>query len=124
MTVSPRWRGAWATCVSPLRNMAAGWTARRARCPPGVSGDGGVRQSTPYTHVAIVESVKELGGGLYELTTIEGNLNPTALPELSRDANPKQPYRTCPSPTDEITQERSVHPSKGRLVCDGLLRDG
>ena len=31
----------------------------------------GVRQSTPYTHVAIVESVKELGGGSGESETKE-----------------------------------------------------
>ena len=67
----------------------------------------GVRQSTPYTHVAIVESVKELGGGLYELTTIEGNLNSTVRRLNYRyDANPKQPYRNMSVvPTDEITQE-------------------
>ena len=67
----------------------------------------GVRQSTPYTHVAIVESVKALGGGLYELTTIEGNLNSTVRRLNYRyDANPKQPYRNMSVvPTDEITQE-------------------
>ena len=67
----------------------------------------GVRQSTPYTHVAIVESVKELGDGLYELTTIEGNLNSTVRRLNYRyDANPKQPYRNMSVvPTDEITQE-------------------
>ena len=37
----------------------------------------GKRGSTPYTHVGIVESVKELGDGMYELTTIEGNVNST-----------------------------------------------
>ena len=51
---------------------------------------------------------KELGGGLYELTTIEGNLNSTVRRLNYRyDANPKQPVSTtCPScRTDEITQE-------------------
>ena len=67
----------------------------------------GVRQSTPYTHVAIVESVKELGDGLYELTTIEGNLNSTVRRLNYRyNANPKQPYQNMSVvPTDEITQE-------------------
>ena len=67
----------------------------------------GVLQSTPYTHVAIVESVKELGGGLYELTTIEGNLNSTVRRLNYRyNANPKEPYQNMSVvPTDEITQE-------------------
>ena len=37
----------------------------------------GVRSSTPYTHIASVESVTELEQGVYELTTVEGNLGST-----------------------------------------------
>ena len=53
----------------------------------------GVRGSTPYTHVAIVESVTELGDGIYELTTLEGNVNSTIKRMNYRyDATPKQKY--------------------------------
>jgi len=37
----------------------------------------GVRGSTPYTHVGMVESVQYLGDGVYELTTLEGNVSNT-----------------------------------------------
>jgi len=37
----------------------------------------GVRGSTPYTHVGLVESVKDLGDGVYELTSLEGNVSST-----------------------------------------------
>lgn len=88
--------------------MAAGWTARRARRPSrGIWVIYGVLQSTPYTHVAIVESVKELGGGLYELTTIEGNLNSTVR-RLNYRYNATRRHRIktwSVVPTDEITQE-------------------
>lgn len=67
----------------------------------------GVRASTPYTHVAIVESVKEMGDGVYELTTIEGNLNSTVRRINYRyDATPKrQYYNMFAIPEDEITEE-------------------
>ena len=67
----------------------------------------GVRASTPYTHVAIVESVKELGDGLYELTTIEGNLNSTIKRINYRyDATPKQKYHNMSVvPESQITRE-------------------
>ena len=67
----------------------------------------GVRASTPYTHVAIVESVKEMGDGVYELTTIEGNLNSTVRRINYRyDATPKrQYYNMSVVPEDEITEE-------------------
>ena len=67
----------------------------------------GVRSSTPYTHVAIVESVRDLGGGLYELTTIEGNLNSTVRRINYRyNANPKRKYYNMSVvPENEITQE-------------------
>ena len=67
----------------------------------------GVRASTPYTHVAIVESVKELGGDVYELTTIEGNLNSTVRRINYRyNANPKRKYYNMSVvPENEITQE-------------------
>lgn len=67
----------------------------------------GVRASTPYTHVAIVESVKEMGDGVYELTTIEGNLNSTVRRINYRyDATPKrQYYNMFAVPEDEITEE-------------------
>ena len=67
----------------------------------------GVRASTPYTHVAIVESVKELGDGMYELTTIEGNVNSTIKRMNFRyDATPKQKYYNMFAiPQAEITRE-------------------
>lgn len=67
----------------------------------------GVRASTPYTHVAIVESVKEMGDGVYELTTIEGNLNSTVRRINYRyDATPKRQYYNLSAvPEDEITEE-------------------
>lgn len=67
----------------------------------------GVRASTPYTHVAIVESVTELGDGMYELTTIEGNVNSTIKRMNFRyDATPKKKYYNMSVvPENEITQE-------------------
>ena len=67
----------------------------------------GVRASTPYTHVAIVESVKDLGDDVYELTTIEGNLNSTIRRINYRyDATPKrQYYNMSADPENEITEE-------------------
>ncbi|MDO5299918.1 MAG: CHAP domain-containing protein [Clostridia bacterium] len=67
----------------------------------------GVRGSTPYTHVAIVESVTELGDGVYELTTIEGNVNSTIKRMNYRyDATPKQKYYNMSVvPEGEITRE-------------------
>jgi hypothetical protein len=37
----------------------------------------GVIGGTPYTHIGMVESVTDLGGGEYELTTLEGNVSNT-----------------------------------------------
>ena len=67
----------------------------------------GKRGSTPYTHVGIVETVKELGDGVYELTTIEGNVNSTIKRMNYRyDATPKKKYYNMfRIPEDEITQE-------------------
>ena len=67
----------------------------------------GVRGSTAYTHVGIVESVRELGEGMYELTTIEGNVNSTIKRMNYRyDATPKKKYYNMfKIPEDEITQE-------------------
>ncbi len=67
----------------------------------------GVRGSTPYTHVGIVESVTALGDGLYELTTIEGNVNSTIKRMNFRyDATPKRTYYNMfEIPEDEITRE-------------------
>ena len=67
----------------------------------------GVRGSTPYTHVGIVESVTALGDGLYELTTIEGNVNSTIKRMNYRyDATPKQKYYNMSViPEGEITRE-------------------
>ena len=67
----------------------------------------GVRGSTPYTHVAIVESVVELGDGIYELTTIEGNINTSVRRMNYRyDATPKKEYvNMFRIPEEEITQE-------------------
>lgn len=67
----------------------------------------GVRGSTPYTHVAIVESVKEMGDGVYELTTIEGNINSIVKRMNYRyDATPKKKYYNMSAiPESEITEE-------------------
>ena len=67
----------------------------------------GVRGSTPYTHVGIVESVTEIGDGVYELTTIEGNVNSTIKRMNFRyDATPnKRYYNMSVVPEDEITRE-------------------
>ena len=53
----------------------------------------GVRGSTPYTHIAMVESVTEIGEGVYELTTLEGNINSTVKRYRYRyDLTPKKAY--------------------------------
>lgn len=67
----------------------------------------GVRGSTPYTHVGIVETVKELGDGKYELTTIEGNINSTIKRmNYIYDATPDQKYYNMSEiPEDQITRE-------------------
>ncbi|MBQ7052475.1 MAG: CHAP domain-containing protein [Clostridia bacterium] len=67
----------------------------------------GVRSSTPYTHVGIVESVRELGDGRYELTTIEGNVNSTIKRmNYIYDATPKKKYHNMSViPEEEITRE-------------------
>ena len=67
----------------------------------------GVRGSTPYTHIAIVESVMETGDGRYELTTIEGNVNSTIKRMNFRyDPAPKKPYfNMSVIPENEITRE-------------------
>ena len=53
----------------------------------------GVRGSTPYTHIAMVESVQALGDGVYELTTLEGNVNSTVKRYRYRyDLTPKKAY--------------------------------
>ena len=67
----------------------------------------GVRGSTPYTHVAIVETVTELGDGMYELTPIEGNVNSTIKRMNYRyDATPKKKfYNMSVIPEEEITRE-------------------
>ena len=67
----------------------------------------GVRASTPYTHVAIVESVTEIGDGVYELTTVEGNLGSTIRRMNYRyDATPKRRYHNMSVvPQAEITRE-------------------
>lgn len=67
----------------------------------------GVRSSTPYTHVAIVESVTEIGDGVYELTTVEGNLGSTIRRMNYRyDATPKRKYHNMSVvPEAEITRE-------------------
>ena len=67
----------------------------------------GVRASTPYTHIAIVESVTPLGDDVYELTTIEGNLNSSVRRINYRyDATPKRDYYNMSVvPEAEITRE-------------------
>lgn len=66
----------------------------------------GVRGSTPYTHIAIVESVTQVDETLYELTTIEGNVNSTIKRMNYRyDSKPKQPYYNMSTiPENEITR--------------------
>jgi len=66
----------------------------------------GVIGGTPYTHVGMVESVTDLGDGVYELTTLEGNvantckrfcfryiLNPTRKHRNFRAVPAKEQYR-------------------------------
>ena len=67
----------------------------------------GVRSSTPYTHVAIVESVVDMGDGIYELTTIEGNINSSVRRMNYRyNATPKKKYYNMQAiPESEIVQE-------------------
>lgn len=67
----------------------------------------GVRGSTPYTHIAIVESVTPLGDDRYELTTLEGNLNSSVRRVNYRyDATPDRPYYNMSVvPEEEITRE-------------------
>ena len=67
----------------------------------------GVRGSTPYTHVGIVETVKELDDGKYELTTVEGNINSTIKRmNYIYDATPDQKYYNMSEiPEDQITRE-------------------
>ena len=67
----------------------------------------GVRGSTPYTHIAIVESVTPVGGTVYELTTLEGNVNSTIKRMNFRyDAAPAKPYYNMSViPDGEITRE-------------------
>ena len=67
----------------------------------------GKRASSPYMHVGIVESVKEIGDGVYELTTVEGNLNSTIKRINFRyDATPKKDYYNMSVvPEDEIERE-------------------
>ena len=67
----------------------------------------GVRSSTPYTHVAIVESVVDMGEGIYELTTIEGNINSSVRRMNYRyNATPKKKYYNMQAiPESEIVQE-------------------
>lgn len=67
----------------------------------------GVRGSTPYTHVAIVESVTPMGDGVYELTTLEGNVNSSVRRINYRyDAEPDQPYYNMSVvPENEITRQ-------------------
>ncbi|MBQ7486094.1 MAG: CHAP domain-containing protein [Clostridia bacterium] len=67
----------------------------------------GVRGSTPYTHIAIVESVTDMGGGVYELTTVEGNLGSRIRRMNYRYSTaPKQKYVNMSAiPENEIRRE-------------------
>ncbi len=67
----------------------------------------GVRGSTPYTHIAMVESVQALGDGVYELTTLEGNVNSTVKRYRYRyDLTPKKAYHNMSVvPEDERTDD-------------------
>ncbi len=67
----------------------------------------GVIGSTPYTHVGIVETVKDLGDGVYELTTIEGNVSNTVKRYCYRyHLNPKVAHRNFKAvPAEEQTRD-------------------
>lgn len=67
----------------------------------------GVRGSTPYTHIAIVESVTPMEDGRYELTTLEGNVNSTIKRMNFRyDPAPQKPYYNMSViPEEEITRK-------------------
>ncbi len=67
----------------------------------------GVQGSTPYTHIAIVESVTDLGNNLYELTTVEGNLG-SRIRRLNfrYNAMPAKKYRNMSAiPENEVQRE-------------------
>lgn len=66
----------------------------------------GVIGSSGFWHIAIVESVKEIGDGVYELTTVEGNLG-SRIKRLNYryDATPDKPNDNFSVvPEGEITQ--------------------
>lgn len=67
----------------------------------------GVRGSTPYTHIGMVETVTDLGDDVYELTTIEGNVGATVKRYRFRyDLTPKRAYHNMSEvPQDERTDE-------------------
>ncbi|MBQ9009006.1 MAG: CHAP domain-containing protein [Clostridia bacterium] len=67
----------------------------------------GVQGSTPYTHIAIVESVTDLGNNLYELTTVEGNLGSRIRRMNYRySAVPERKYRNMFAiPENEVRRE-------------------
>ena len=67
----------------------------------------GVRGSTPYTHVGMVESVRDLGDGVYELTTLEGNVSNTCKRYAFRYVlNPSQANRNFVAiPAQEQTRD-------------------
>ena len=67
----------------------------------------GVIGGTPYTHVGMVESVRDLGDGVYELTTLEGNVSNTCKRYCFRYIlNPKQAHRNFKAvPAQEQTRD-------------------
>ena len=67
----------------------------------------GVQGSTPYTHIAIVESVTDMGDNLYELTTVEGNLGSRIRRMNYRySAVPKRKYHNMFAiPENEVQRE-------------------
>lgn len=67
----------------------------------------GVIGSTPYTHVGMVESVKDLGDGVYELTTLEGNVGSTCKRYAYRYVlHPMQAHKNFVTiPADQQTRD-------------------
>ena len=84
----------------------------------------GVIGGTPYTHVGMVESVKDLGDGVYELTTLEGNVANTCKRYCFRYIlNPKQAHRNFkPVPDREQTRDDAqykLHKDNWYITCFG-----
>lgn len=66
----------------------------------------GKRGSTPYVHIGLITDVVDLGDGLYEIKTVEGNMDSRILRyHYIYDAMAENPDRNClPLPEDRRTE--------------------